>query len=194
MRLHNAREASVPVADRIALDSQGLGLSGKGAVQLDFDISDLGESHSTVAEETPIAFLLRVGERVVTVLRSEAGVSRLFPTSLDPTKEGPKGQVEPVQRFLHGLGMTRCEPQVFAFPARDQLDRVVFADRLLALFPGGLAGGERLVIHPPATIKLALQGSPLGRGWIETILEALAHGRMVSWLLYKYKFCIESLQ
>ena len=58
------RETGVPVAQRIAPDGKRFGGSNNGAVQLDFYMAYLRQAHAAIIKKTPVAFLLRVGERI----------------------------------------------------------------------------------------------------------------------------------
>ena len=164
-----AREASVPVTKTIVANSQCLDGSDDGAVQLNFHVTDFREPQPTIRYAKAG---LRVGERIVTVMTSKAGIARGL-SVLDAAKEGLKGKVKTHTDILQNLRMHRLEGRMFPLESRNHLDGVVQRYRLLPFLPGIPTMGQHVVIQPATFIQRLLQDMALFLGRIESVLVSL---------------------
>ena len=155
LRFDDAGEVGIPVAECVSADSERLGLADDGPMQLDLDVADLGETQASIIQESPIAFLLGIGERIVAIISTKSWIAR-FLACLHTAKKGLEGKIEAGQGFLHSLGMALSQPRMFCFPDGKHLHSVVSGYRTLFLLPGVLARFQPLVICPATAMELAL--------------------------------------
>ncbi len=172
-------ETRVPVTDSITLNGQSLTLPSHGTVQLDFDITDLGQAHTAIVEQSPVALCLGIRERIVTVNRFESWVSWFFLAGFHTAKERTKSQIDTLLCVLHGLRMTVTQELMFLSPLRQQFIRGVTRDGLLPFFPACFSGFKRLVVNPSATIQDVLERFPLGLTWEKPVLVRQSHVGMI---------------
>jgi len=164
LRLNDTGEASIPVANGIPSDSQGLSDALQGPVQLDFHFTNLRKVEFAIFIETPVALLLWIGERIVVVKALKARVARLI-SGLHTPEESTEGEVNAHLGVLHRLGVTFLEPRFVLFPLRQKAASIISAKGFLLLLVGISAGLQRLVVDPTAAVQLPLQDGTLGRSW-----------------------------
>ena len=95
------REASVEVANRVTLDSQGFDVGADGAMQINGYVANLGDPKPVTDQ---LKARLGKGEAIVQALALKAWVSRFF-ASLDTAKESLKSQIDTLLHVLQNLGV-----------------------------------------------------------------------------------------
>ena len=160
-------ETSVPVANRITLNGQGLNVSTDRTVQFDPHVTNLRKCQSVAVQ---LETRLLEGERVIAAIALKAGIARSF-TSLDTTKESFESQLHALLNVLQNLGMNFFQRWLFGFPLREKLIRIVQAQRLSCLLIGVLANCQRIVVDAAACLKHSIKPCPLGVCWEKTVLK-----------------------
>lgn len=121
---HDAREAGIPVSYGVPADGQGLGLALDGSVHLDLDGANLGETQAAIGKETPVAFLLRICERIIAVFAAKAGIAGLVAV-LDAMKERLEGKVHAQLCVLLRLSVPASQRLIVAAPLSEQAVGIV---------------------------------------------------------------------
>jgi len=118
------REAGIPIAQGIAFDGQCLDYAPDGSMELDLDMPDLGKTQMFMARKSPVALLLRVGERIIAILSTKSRIPR-FLSRIHAAEECLKSKIEARHCFLHGLSVALLQPFMFCLPSREHLYGIV---------------------------------------------------------------------
>jgi hypothetical protein len=168
--LNFTRETSVPVANRITLDSQGFDSSLNRPVQFDFDIAYFGDGQPL----TQLKARLLEGETIIPAKAFKAGEAVLV-TSLDPAKERFESKVNPLLNILQDLRIDLGKFRISRFPAGQDLVGIIQAQALLLDFPRLLTQSKRRIIDLSANLKSLIKAGALRFGWKHSKPIRLSH-------------------
>lgn len=155
-----AREAGIEVTNGVALNCQRLDVGTDIAVQLNANVTYLGNSQLVTSEfETG----LLEGERVVSTIALKAWIPRFF-TRFHTAKERLKRKVNSLLYILQDLRMNAIECRLVGFPLRQKLISSIQVQRLFLLLIGVLASSKRLVIDETAKLKHSFEACTLCAG------------------------------
>lgn len=160
-------KASVPVANRITLNGQGLNVGTDGTVQLDPNVTDFGNSELVAYQ---LEARLLEGERIVPTVALKTWVARGFP-SFDTSKERFESQFHPLLHVLQDLGMNLFQRWSFSLPLCEKFVRIIQAQRLTRLLVGVSANCQRIIVDAAARLKHSIQACSLGIGWKKAVLK-----------------------
>lgn len=164
------RETGIPVADRIALNCQGLDSSLNRPVQFDFDITYFGDGQPITQLETR----LLEGETVIPAKALKAGKA-VFVSGLNPAKERLKSQINPLLHVLQDLRIDLGKFWIVGFPAGQYLVGIIEAQALLLDFPNLLTQTKRRVVDLSANLKGLIKAGALRFGWKHPVFIRLSH-------------------
>jgi len=170
-----AREAGEPRAGTRAGERDRLGRALQRSVQDDMHRADLREDESRTLQAHAIS-ILGIGEAIVATEALEARETDCFGSRLHPPKEGLKSQIDSYADILEHLGMDKLHGRARQLPDREEVQRIVLAQRLAAFRIRPLAFGKQFVIHPAAFFKLLLKDAPLALREVDAVFESFAHG------------------
>lgn len=163
------RETDKPLPNRRTAQGNGLNLSFHWTMQIDFYWSNLTQDKHVTMQFHAIS-ILGIGDTIVAPLTFKSRVSYFFFASFHTTKEGFECKIYSYLHILENLRMNVLQRRTFSFPFREQVDGVIQPKRFVTFFPGITSGGKRLVIHPPARLKLLFKQAVLTFGKPEAIL------------------------
>ncbi len=176
VRFDNARETHVPLANGIPTYRKGLGFSNQRTVQFDLHITDLGQSNRLVINKRPVALLLWIGERVVSIFPTEPRIA-WFLACFDTTEERTECQINTFLSILHGLSVSLLQPGFLLLPDGRHLLCVIPTEAAFVVLPGIPADFDGLVVHPSAAVELGLQEGSLCFSRVYSILERFPHSK-----------------
>src|SRR6266511_4180261 len=173
MRVRLTGKADVPLAGTRTRQRDGLGRTLHRAVHHHMHRADFGEYQSIAFQAHTIA-VLRIGDAIVAPELLEARKADFRRTFLHTAKERLERQINPHLNVLQHLGMHQLQRRALGFPARQQ--------RLGIVQPKRSAFGmrvsprrKRLVVDPPARLKLLLKDAPLAVREIDAVFVGFAH-------------------
>ncbi len=175
-----------PIANAIAPDGQGFYFPFSRTMLNNFHRTDFRKEQPVIEQMEARLF---ESEAVVAPKTSETWVAWVCFSSLCPAKEGFEGQIHPLLCVLKHLGMRLSQFWFLGFPSGQEFIRIVQRERFMFLFPGVLAGRQRLVIHPPAAIQRLFEQGSLVLCWAKSKLIRFAHRTIVLQNYAIYKVC-----
>ena len=125
-----------------AYDRQRLNLPLNRTVQLDFDVADFRERQASVQAESS----LRVGERVVAILRTKTRKARHLP-ALDTKEKGLESFINAAQGILQHLTTNRSHVRSNFFDAPKLIRLRYVADALTVRCPSISTFFQRSVVQ-----------------------------------------------
>ena len=165
IRLYNARETGVPMAECISPDGEGFGSSSQRAMQLDFNDADFREAQVFIVNESPVAINLRIGEGIVSIGGFESWITWLL-ARFNTAEECAEGKINAGLSILEHLRMGLLKPRILLFPDWKEFVGVVSAERFFTFLPRIASCFKGFVINPTAGIKHLLQRRLLCFCWV----------------------------
>jgi hypothetical protein len=171
-------KTDIPLAGTATSESDGLGFTSQGPVQLNLDMPNLANNQN-VAFQLTAGGGLREGYRVVTPKPLKPGITRLF-TGFKPAEEGLHGKVKSNRYILQDLGMNVTERRPREFKSREFGLLVIQTRGFACLLKTGFALIKPMVVNPTAIFKLLIKQGFLPSGRPYSVFERLSHKNIIS--------------
>ena len=176
LRFYLASKVGVPIANRVAANSQRFDLPLNRSVQNKFYAADFGDIEN-VTFHGKSKLLER--EAVISSVSLKAWITR-FITCLDTAKESLESQINTLLDILENLRIYLVQLRLFLLPIGEHIVGYIQRYRFLFLLPGILTGGQRFVVNPSAQFQCVGKDSSLMFCWIHPILKGFTHNCSVS--------------
>ena len=170
------RKTGIPVAQSISPDSQCLDLTLDGAMQLNLDIANFGETQLSIVKQAEST--LGKSETIIAVTRLKSWIAWLL-SRFHAAEECLECKINSHTCILQRLRICIIEKGLFLLPDKKHFHGIIKIYRALFLLPSVFAYLKSLVINPATSVKRFLHRCPLRIGWVNPVLKCFTHNYII---------------